>query len=120
MSAAGDTSSDDEKVYDSDGETTPRESTSAGPHHNRGQGPLTHNSNTKFEDTKEDDDDKTYDFLESDHPHHRIDRPDKSPPRTGPDFVALSELSLEDTEKNKEDPVLYCNTEPIAGKGSYN
>ena len=50
------------------------------------------------------DDDKTYDFPESDHPHHRTDRPDKSPPHTGPDFVALSKLSLEDTGKT-EDPV---------------
>ena len=45
------------------------------------------------------DDDKTYDFPESDHPHHRTDRLDKSPPHTGPDFVALSKLSLEDTDK---------------------
>ena len=50
------------------------------------------------------DDDKTYDLPEPDHPHHRTDRPDKSPPHTGPDFVALSKLSLEDTGKT-EDPV---------------
>ena len=56
MSTDEDTSSADEKVYDSDDETTPRESTTtAGSTHHRGHGSTTHYSNTNSEDAKADD-----------------------------------------------------------------